>query len=163
LICASCAIFPTRKIVLFTTRSTRLLPKTTYRRCRGAVRHRRAHAENAVTRAQRAGLVKLLKNLPIDPAALRPVEEAVVTRGGIATNEIDPKTMQSKLVHGLYFAGEIIDVDAVTAALICRLPFRQAMPRPSQPRMPCVFWVTLMNVEYTSAADLPSYASKCSE
>jgi predicted Rossmann fold flavoprotein len=78
---------------------------------------------NAVTRAQRARLVRLLKGIPVDPAALRPVEEAVVTRGGISTVEIDPKTMRSKLVPNLYFAGEVIDVDAYTGGFNLQIAF----------------------------------------
>lgn len=69
---------------------------------------------NSITREQRRGLVQLLKGLSIKVKGPRPVEEAIVTTGGVKVSEIDPKTMQSKLVSGLYFAGEVMDVDAYT-------------------------------------------------
>lgn len=69
---------------------------------------------HSVTRQQRRSLLELLKSFEIELTGTRPVEEAIVTSGGIKVSEIDPKTMQSKLVKGLFFAGEIIDVDAYT-------------------------------------------------
>ena len=69
---------------------------------------------HSVTRQQRRRLLELLKCFPIEVTGTRPVEEAIITSGGIKVSEIDPKTMQSKLVRGLFFAGEIIDVDAYT-------------------------------------------------
>ncbi|MBO7377190.1 MAG: NAD(P)/FAD-dependent oxidoreductase [Clostridia bacterium] len=69
---------------------------------------------NSVTREERASLVRLFKNFELQIAGLRPIDEAIVTSGGVDVAEIDPKTMESKLVPGLYFAGEIIDVDAFT-------------------------------------------------
>ena len=69
---------------------------------------------NTITRAQRENLCSLLKAFPFTVIAAGGWEEAVVTAGGIAVKEIDPKTMASKLVPGLYFAGEIMDVDAYT-------------------------------------------------
>ncbi|MEG2419910.1 MAG: NAD(P)/FAD-dependent oxidoreductase [Oscillospiraceae bacterium] len=69
---------------------------------------------NSVTREQRRGLLTLLKAFPIEVSGPCPIEEAIITSGGIKTAEIDPKTMASKLVEGLYFAGEVIDVDAYT-------------------------------------------------
>ncbi|MGM9605985.1 MAG: NAD(P)/FAD-dependent oxidoreductase [Oscillospiraceae bacterium] len=69
---------------------------------------------HSITRAQRRRLLELLKCFPIVLTGPRPVEEAIVTSGGIKVSEIDPKTMQSRLVPGLFFAGEIIDVDAYT-------------------------------------------------
>lgn len=69
---------------------------------------------NSVTREQRLALAALLKRMEFEVTAFRPVEEAIVTSGGVKTGEIDPKTMASKLVEGLYFAGEVIDVDAHT-------------------------------------------------
>ena len=59
-------------------------------------------------------MLELLKCFTIEITGTRPVEEAIVTSGGIKVSEIDPKTMHSKLINGLYFAGEIIDVDAYT-------------------------------------------------
>nr|WP_325301656.1 NAD(P)/FAD-dependent oxidoreductase [uncultured Dysosmobacter sp.] len=73
--------------------------------------HQKVHD---LTREQRRGLVQLLKHLPIAIAGPCPVTDAIVTSGGIKVSEIDPKTMASKLVKGLYFAGELIDVDAYT-------------------------------------------------
>ncbi len=69
---------------------------------------------HSVTRQQRRRLLELLKSFNIEITGTRPVEEAIVTSGGIKVSEIDPKTMQSKLIDGLFFAGEIIDVDAYT-------------------------------------------------
>ena len=69
---------------------------------------------HSVTREQRRRLLELCKAFPIPITGPRPVEEAVVTSGGIKVSEIDPRTMASKLVSGLFFAGEIIDVDAYT-------------------------------------------------
>ena len=69
---------------------------------------------NSLTKQQRRGLVEILKAFPITITGKRPVSEAIITSGGIKTSEIDPKTMASKLVDGLYFAGEIIDCDAYT-------------------------------------------------
>ena len=67
-----------------------------------------------LTKIQRRGLLALLKAFPIDIAGTRPVTEAVVTSGGVAVSEVNPKTMESRLIRGLYFAGEILDVDAYT-------------------------------------------------
>lgn len=67
-----------------------------------------------ITQFQREKLIKTLKNFELKLKKLRPVEEAIVTSGGVSTKEINPKTMESKLIKGLYFAGEVIDVDAFT-------------------------------------------------
>lgn len=67
-----------------------------------------------ITRAERQRLVDTLKRLTLTVKGPRPIEEAIVTAGGVATKEIDPKTMASKLVRGLYFAGEVVDVDGYT-------------------------------------------------
>ena len=69
---------------------------------------------NSFTRQQRRALVELLKAFPVEITGKRPVAEAIITSGGIKVSEINPKTMESKLVSGLYFAGEIIDCDAYT-------------------------------------------------
>jgi hypothetical protein len=69
---------------------------------------------NQVTGAQREKLLTMLKALPLTVKAPRPLDEAVVTRGGVSVKEIDPGTMRSKLIPNLYFAGEMIDVDAHT-------------------------------------------------
>lgn len=67
-----------------------------------------------ITREQRRGLLTLLKHFPVEVQGPCPVEQAIVTSGGVKVSEIDPKTMESKIVKGLYFAGELIDVDAYT-------------------------------------------------
>ena len=69
---------------------------------------------NSITKEQRRALVRLFKSFPVPVTGPRPMEEAIVTSGGVDVREIDPKTMESKLVRGLYFAGEVIDVDAYT-------------------------------------------------
>ena len=67
-----------------------------------------------ITREQRKTLLGLFKHFPVEIAGLRPVTDAIITSGGIKISEINPTTMESKLVKGLYFAGELIDVDAYT-------------------------------------------------
>lgn len=69
---------------------------------------------NAITKQERHNLLKLLKNFEIIIHGFRPIEEAIITSGGISIKEINPKTMESKIIQNLYFAGEIIDVDAYT-------------------------------------------------
>ena len=69
---------------------------------------------NSLRKEDRRALAELLKSFPVTILGKRPVEEAIITSGGIKVSEIDPKTMGSKLVSGLYFAGEIIDCDAYT-------------------------------------------------
>lgn len=69
---------------------------------------------NSVTRQQRAALTQLLKHFPVSLSGPRPIAEAIVTSGGVATTEVNPRTMESKLVPGLYFAGEVLDLDAYT-------------------------------------------------
>ena len=56
----------------------------------------------------------IIKAMPLTPTAFRPIEEAIVTAGGVDVSQINPKTMESKLVKGLYFCGEVIDVDGLT-------------------------------------------------
>ncbi|MDO4543850.1 MAG: NAD(P)/FAD-dependent oxidoreductase [Clostridia bacterium] len=67
-----------------------------------------------LSRNQRESIAKKLKAMPLTIKALRPIEEAIITRGGVSTREINPSTMESKLISKLYFAGEMIDVDALT-------------------------------------------------
>ena len=78
---------------------------------------------NEIKKEERKKLVKLLKNFEIEIENFRPVEEAIVTAGGINIKEINPKTMESKLVKGLYFAGEIIDVDAYTGGFNLQIAY----------------------------------------
>lgn len=69
---------------------------------------------NEITREERRTLVQLIKHFRLTATGLRDYNEAIITRGGVAVKEIDPATMESKLVSGLYFAGEVLDLDAVT-------------------------------------------------
>ena len=81
---------------------------------------------NSLTKQQRRALVETLKGFRIDITGKRPVAEAIITSGGIKVSEIDPKTMQSKLVSGLYFAGEIIDCDAYTGGFNLQIAWSTA-------------------------------------
>ena len=78
---------------------------------------------NEVTKDERKRLVQLLKNFAITIKNFRPVEEAIITCGGVNTKEIDPKTMESKIIKGLYFAGEIIDVDSYTGGFNLQIAY----------------------------------------
>ena len=78
---------------------------------------------NQITKEQRKNLVLLLKNFTVNISDFRPIEEAVVTSGGIDVKEIDPKTMKSKIIDNLYFAGEVIDVDAYTGGFNLQIAF----------------------------------------
>ena len=69
---------------------------------------------NSITKEERIHFVNLIKNFPLTLTALRPLKEAIITKGGIDVKEIDPSTMESKLVKNLYFAGEVLDLDGVT-------------------------------------------------
>ena len=81
---------------------------------------------NSLTKQQRRSLVDLLKNFSLDITGKRPVVEAIITSGGVKTSEIDPKTMESKKVPGLYFAGEIIDCDAYTGGFNLQIAWATA-------------------------------------
>lgn len=78
---------------------------------------------NQITREQRRAFAELLKAYPVEITGFRPVEEAIVTSGGVSVKEINPKTMESKRVAGLYFAGEVIDVDAYTGGFNLQIAF----------------------------------------
>ncbi len=78
---------------------------------------------NAITREMRHGFVSQLKSFEIPVSGFRPIEEAIVTSGGVAVDEITPKTMESKLVKGLYFAGEVLDVDGYTGGFNLQIAF----------------------------------------
>ncbi len=80
-------------------------------------------AVNQITKEERKRLVVLLKGLEATIIAARPIKEAIVTAGGIKTNEINPSTMESKKVKGLFFAGEVIDVDAYTGGFNLTIAF----------------------------------------
>ena len=81
---------------------------------------------NALTKEQRAKILKLMKALPIKIVGTRPIDEAIVTGGGVDVGEINPKTMESKLVKNLFFAGEVIDVDAYTGGFNLQIAFSTA-------------------------------------
>ncbi len=81
---------------------------------------------NSLTKEQRARIVSLMKAIPVKINGTRPIDEAIVTGGGVDCREIDPKTMQSKLISGLYFAGEVMDVDAYTGGFNLQIAFSTA-------------------------------------
>ncbi|MBQ7821247.1 MAG: NAD(P)/FAD-dependent oxidoreductase [Clostridia bacterium] len=78
---------------------------------------------NTITRDERHLLIRLLKNFEVNISGFRPIDEAIITSGGINVKEISPKDMQSKLIQGLYFAGEVIDVDAYTGGFNLQIAF----------------------------------------
>ncbi|MBR6623714.1 MAG: NAD(P)/FAD-dependent oxidoreductase [Ruminococcus sp.] len=81
---------------------------------------------NGITREQRRKLGEIIKDFPVRISAFRPVDEAIITSGGVSVREINPKTMESKLVSGLFFAGEVIDVDAYTGGFNLQIAFSTA-------------------------------------
>lgn len=89
----------------------------------GIAPHRKVYS---ITKSERQSLVRLLKSLELTPRTFRPIDEAIITSGGISVREISPKTMESKLLPGLYFAGEIIDVDACTGGYNLQIAFSTA-------------------------------------
>ncbi len=78
---------------------------------------------NALTHAQRRALLQLFKALPLTPKALRGFSEAIITRGGVSVRDINPSTLESKRLPGLYFAGEVLDVDATTGGFNLQIAF----------------------------------------
>lgn len=78
---------------------------------------------NQITKEERLRLVKVFKNIELKFKKFRPIEEAIVTSGGVSTFEINPSTMESKIVDGLYFAGEVIDVDALTGGFNLQIAY----------------------------------------
>ncbi len=81
---------------------------------------------NSLTRQQRRSMVEQLKNFSLDITGKRPVAEAIITSGGIKVSEVDPKTMESRLVPGLFFAGEILDCDAYTGGFNLQIAWSTA-------------------------------------
>ena len=81
---------------------------------------------NSITKEEREGLVSLIKNIEIPLIGFRSIDEAIITKGGVAVNEVSPKTMESKLVAGLYFAGEVLDLDAYTGGFNLQIAFSTA-------------------------------------
>ena len=82
---------------------------------------------HSVTREERETMVAILKGIRVPLAGFRPIDEAIITRGGVSVKEIDPKTMRSKLCAGLYFAGEVLDVDAYTGGFNLQIAFSTAV------------------------------------
>ena len=79
-----------------------------------------------ITKSERKNLLNLLKNLRLHISGFRPIDEAIITRGGVKTSEISPKTMESRVAKGLFFAGEIIDADAYTGGFNLQIAFATA-------------------------------------
>ena len=79
-----------------------------------------------ISREERQGFVKLTKSLPMTVTGLRDYKEAIITKGGVAVKEINPSTMESKLVKGLYFIGEVLDLDAVTGGFNLQIAWSTA-------------------------------------
>lgn len=89
-------------------------------RLSGIPEHKKVHT---VTKEERAALVRVIRDLTVSLDGFRPIAEAIVTKGGVAVGEINPKTMESKRCPGLYFAGEVIDVDAYTGGYNLQIAF----------------------------------------
>ena len=100
-----------------------LLPKSLIGVVLSRAQVKRTKNCSEITKEERARLVSTLKNLEFKVSGLRPVEESIVTAGGVCVKDINPKTMESKLVNGLYFAGEVIDVDAFTGGFNLQIAF----------------------------------------
>ena len=81
---------------------------------------------NQITKEQRMKLISVIKSFPISAKCFRPIEEAIVTAGGVAVSEVSPKTMESKKCRNLYFAGELLDVDAYTGGYNLQIAFSTA-------------------------------------
>ena len=81
---------------------------------------------NQITKQQRLMLVNTIKAIPLTVTSFRPIDEAIITSGGVDTKQIEPKTMRSKLCNNLYFAGEVIDVDAYTGGFNLQIAFSTA-------------------------------------
>ena len=78
---------------------------------------------NEITKKEREQLVQLIKDLKLTIKGFRPIDEAIITSGGVNIKEINPSTMESKIVKGLYFAGEVIDVDAYTGGFNLQIAY----------------------------------------
>jgi flavoprotein family protein len=81
---------------------------------------------NGITKEQRHKFGELIKNFPVRISGFRPIDEAIITSGGVSVKEINPRTMESKLVSGLFFAGEVIDTDAYTGGFNLQIAFSTA-------------------------------------
>ena len=81
---------------------------------------------NTITHEQRMKLLHLFKAFPVSISGMRPIAEAIVTSGGVSTKEVNPRTMESKLISGLYFAGEVLDLDAYTGGFNLQIAWSTA-------------------------------------
>lgn len=100
-----------------------LLPSSLVPRVISAARLDGEKKISVITAKERSSLVKTLKLFPVNFVSLAPIKEAIVTSGGVCVKEVNPKTMESKLVKGLYFAGEVLDVDAYTGGFNLQIAF----------------------------------------
>ena len=82
---------------------------------------------NSINKEEREKLIELIKNIEIPLEGFSPIDEARITKGGVCVNEVSPKTMESKIVSGLYFAGEILDLDAYTGGFNLQIAFSTAV------------------------------------
>ena len=78
---------------------------------------------NEITKEERRNLIKILKGFGVEINGFRDIKEAIVTSGGVSVKEINPKTMESKLIKGLFFAGEVIDIDAYTGGFNLQIAY----------------------------------------
>lgn len=78
---------------------------------------------NQITKEQRRNFISLLKHFTLTPVAFRPIEEAIITSGGVKVSQVNPSSMESKLIQGLFFAGEVLDVDAYTGGFNLQIAF----------------------------------------
>jgi len=81
---------------------------------------------HSITREQRARLLNLLKAFPVSISGTRPIDEAIVTAGGVSTKEVNPRTMESKIIEGLFFAGEVLDLDGYTGGFNLQIAWSTA-------------------------------------
>ena len=115
--------FDERKNMQLTNALRKLLPETVIPAVLKNAGIDGAKQCNSVTKAERTSLIETVKALPLEVTSYRPIDEAIITDGGISVKEIDPKTMQSKLIRGLYFAGEMIDVTGFTGGFNLTVAF----------------------------------------
>ena len=94
---------------------------------------------HSVTREQRRALLELLRDFTVEIQGFRPIAEAIVTSGGVSLKEVDPRTMESKLVRGLYIAGELLDADAYTGGYNLQIAFAtgRCARQPCRERLNC--------------------------
>ena len=81
---------------------------------------------NVITKEERMNFVHLIKHFTVTLTGLRDFKEAIITRGGVKVKEVNPSTMESKLVQGLYFAGEVLDLDALTGGFNLQIAWASA-------------------------------------